>query len=686
MVTGRPGTGKTTLAEAFLKESDLARVSASRIAASGLEAHDMLRAVAYAFGIDANALDKATLRRRIRQYLLQEKQSGRRALLIIDEAQGLPPASLEELRLLADLQEESQPLLQLFLVGQEQLRDMMSTPQMEQFQQRIIATCHLKPLDLWETRAYIKYRLRQAGWKGDPELSGAALLAIHAWSGGVPRQINKMCNRMLLLGYGKGKHVLDEEDTRTIYAELREERLTYEGSSKESASDLTTTRPLEKSTKGTFSLAELGVRWDQGDIESASATVTTAPAPSSDLPATTRQAQQTSVWRVHSKARTAREKQRQRVKPATTPANSVSAPVTLPHPGKTGLVGLSTERNRWRTGMAFVVIALASAGLIALGSMKLHLKERVEQKDSPREPQALIVPSLPRPDRQQGNAINRNPQTSGNEVLSQPLASTQEKPPDDGNRNPGNQNTIFTETSRTPATGEVSNKTADGAAPPLVPSETSTVLAHDGSEVAVVDTDGGGVTTTESNGAPANQELTDSVNTADMENQAILAASRPLASPRSREENIATLLARGQQALQQFKLLTPKGENAYDYFQQVLDLDRGNAEAQEGLDRIVDRYVTLVRRANAQQKTRLAKVYISRGLRVQPGNRELLALQDSVRKPPVIPVETVAAREPDVVAEPQQPTSLFSRIKSLFTWHRTQAAEVTDHSSTFAEP
>ena len=246
MVTGRPGTGKTTLAETFLKDLDSTKVSAKRVAVSGLEADDLLRAVAYAYGIEASGLDKATLRHRIQQYFILQEQRGRRALLIIDEAQGLPSSSLEELRLLADLQAGSRPLLQLFLVGQETLRDLMSTPGMDQFQQRIIATCHLKPLGLRETRAYIKHRLCQAGWKGDPELTGAALLAIHQWTRGVPRHINKLCNRLLLLGYGKGKHILDEEEVQAISAELREEQLTSLGSARETPDEFSTTRTMEE--------------------------------------------------------------------------------------------------------------------------------------------------------------------------------------------------------------------------------------------------------------------------------------------------------------------------------------------------------------------------------------------------------------------------------------------------------
>ncbi len=267
MVTGRPGTGKTTLAETFLKDLDSTKVSAKRVAVSGLEADDLLRAVAFAFGIEASGLDKATLRHRIQQHFILQEQRGRRALLIIDEAQGLPSSSLEELRLLADLQSGSRPLLQLFLVGQETLRDLMSTPGMDQFQQRIVATCHLKPLGLQETRAYIKHRLYQAGWKGDPELTWAALLAIYQWTRGVPRHINKFCNRLLLLGYGKGKHTLDEEEVQTIYLELREEQLTPLGSAQEPSDDFSATLPREETGHEDFSQFKQALDRDSVEVE-----------------------------------------------------------------------------------------------------------------------------------------------------------------------------------------------------------------------------------------------------------------------------------------------------------------------------------------------------------------------------------------------------------------------------------
>ena len=178
MVTGRSGTGKTMLVETFLKGINPREVIARRIAVSNFGATDLLRAVAYAYGIDAAGMDKGIMRHRIQQFFMQQEQAGRRVLLIIDEAQTLNHAALEELRILADLQTRSRLMLQLFLVGQESLQELMCTPDMEQFQQRVIANYRLVPLNLQDTRSYIEYRLQQAGWKGDPEFSSAAVLSI----------------------------------------------------------------------------------------------------------------------------------------------------------------------------------------------------------------------------------------------------------------------------------------------------------------------------------------------------------------------------------------------------------------------------------------------------------------------------------------------------------------------------
>ena len=161
--------------------------------------------------------------------------------------------------------------------------------------------------------------------------------------------------------------------------------------------------------------------------------------------------------------------------------------------------------------------------------------------------------------------------------------------------------------------------------------------------------------------------------------QMVSAEDQPVAPPVSREDKIAALLAQGQQSLKQFRLLTPPGDNANHYFKEVLALDPGNPVARDGINQIVERYALLARRANERHDSKLAKLYISRGLQVRPGNRDLLALRDSMLKPPVTTRETLVKASPAVEPPPPQ-TSFFSRLKSLFTREREEPAPVVERS------
>jgi len=226
MVTGRPGTGKTTLIGDLVKSLPRSLVTVATLVTTQLEAEDLLHMVAHAFGAGVPlGSGKASTLQYLTTMLRREGERGRRALLIIDEAQDLSASALEELRLLTNLQQNNQPLLQIFLVGQDNLRDLVHAAEMEQVFQRIVAACHLEPLGQEETREYVRHRLLHSGWQGDPRLSESLYPIIHRFSEGVPRRINLVCGRLLLHGAVERKHRIGVADARVVISELHAERL-----------------------------------------------------------------------------------------------------------------------------------------------------------------------------------------------------------------------------------------------------------------------------------------------------------------------------------------------------------------------------------------------------------------------------------------------------------------------------
>jgi len=223
VITGEIGAGKTTIVRSLFEHIDRDKLVAAQLVSTQLDADDMLRAVGAAFGLPVRAVDKAVLIASLEAFLCQLAIDKKRALLVVDEAQNLTPKAIEELRMLSNFQLGDQALLQSFLIGQPELRTMMQSPQMQQLRQRVIASYHLGPLDKAETQAYIEHRLHHVGWNNDPRFEPACFDVIHALSGGIPRRINTLCNRLMLAGFLAEKHVLEPADVQAIAREIKDE-------------------------------------------------------------------------------------------------------------------------------------------------------------------------------------------------------------------------------------------------------------------------------------------------------------------------------------------------------------------------------------------------------------------------------------------------------------------------------
>lgn len=223
VITGEVGAGKTTLVGHLMGQIDSDRFVTANVVTTQVEADDALRLMTSAFGLPFEAKDKATLLNQIENFLKAQRKAGKHVVLVVDEAQNLTPSALEELRMLSNFQSDGRSLFQCFLVGQPQFRAIMAHPAMEQMRQRVIASCHLEPMNREELRAYVEHRLTTVGWRNDPEFTDAAFDLIHSFSGGVPRRVNTLCGRLLLFGYLEGLHHIDENAVEEVARELSEE-------------------------------------------------------------------------------------------------------------------------------------------------------------------------------------------------------------------------------------------------------------------------------------------------------------------------------------------------------------------------------------------------------------------------------------------------------------------------------
>ena len=221
VITGEVGAGKSTLVAHLMERIDPAALTAAQVVTSALDGAEIVHVVAQAFGLQVEGHDKAGALGAIERFLQDEARAGRRCLLVVDECQNLDLTALEELRMLSNFQLGAHPLLQSLLLGQPEFRATLAQhPGLEQLRQRIIASHHLEALDAGEVEDYVTHRLSHVGWNGHPGFEAGLLDALYEQTGGIPRRVNQVMNRLLLLGAIEAREVLSVAMLGDVIAEM----------------------------------------------------------------------------------------------------------------------------------------------------------------------------------------------------------------------------------------------------------------------------------------------------------------------------------------------------------------------------------------------------------------------------------------------------------------------------------
>jgi len=218
-ITGEVGAGKSTLCRAVLEELGEGYATALILnpVMTGLQ---LIRSILRELGLDARGNDRVRLLERLNSFLLESAAESRDVVLFIDEAQDMPDALLEEVRLLSNLETDDRKLLQIVLIGQPELRNKLDRPGLRQLRQRITVRYHLGSLDRSETETYILHRLNVAGSNGRPAFTPWAMRGVYRYSRGVPRLINAVCDAALLAAFSDGVDLLRWRQVRRAVASL----------------------------------------------------------------------------------------------------------------------------------------------------------------------------------------------------------------------------------------------------------------------------------------------------------------------------------------------------------------------------------------------------------------------------------------------------------------------------------
>jgi general secretion pathway protein A len=219
VITGEIGSGKTTLLRYLLRRITPS-VTVGLISSSPQGRHELLQMILMSLEQSFEG-DYPVLFKRLQDFLYGQYANGRRTILIIDEAQNLEPDALEHLRMLSNINADKFQILQLILVGQPQLREMLMSPRLHQFAQRISSDFHLRPLDAKEVAKYITFRLKAVGSK-QPLFTEEACALIANATGGVPRMINVLCDTALVYGFAGDSRVVGQQIVRQVIADKQQ--------------------------------------------------------------------------------------------------------------------------------------------------------------------------------------------------------------------------------------------------------------------------------------------------------------------------------------------------------------------------------------------------------------------------------------------------------------------------------
>jgi len=219
LLTGEVGSGKTTIIRELINKH-LDQVVLAKVFNTNANSEELLAMINDDFNLPVQGKDRITLLRDLNHFLVEQYAKGTRPLLIIDEAQNLSPETLEEIRMLSNLETSDSKLLQIILVGQPELRSLLARPDLRQLRQRISFQCHLQPLNRQEVEEYINHRLEVAGNREAVSFTPVAFDIINTYSCGLPRLINIICDFLLLSAFAEGIQDISEEMIRDIIGEL----------------------------------------------------------------------------------------------------------------------------------------------------------------------------------------------------------------------------------------------------------------------------------------------------------------------------------------------------------------------------------------------------------------------------------------------------------------------------------